>query len=277
MDNDNLTQLIKSYKPSKKRKELFEESSDLRLLLNAIEYSHFFTANLNKIIGIKFVQNLVYHDSRIEKIDISRSEINGIYADLRVNGSDSIYCKSNNQNIIESLGNIEMNKYGLETEEEIDIYKLKTLNKILYKYSPYPEYAGEYRCDDNMILGGKRQPISHLCINEKLEDINAFINTIKKNIKKYSISEYIILVAKIHYELTILHPFSDGNGRTIRAFTNWLLRLKGLSPIYIDSSNRDLYLDALHRIDNGDNYDLLQIIIVKSMIKTMVELHESWQ
>ena len=77
--------------------------------------------------------------------------------------------------------------------------------------------------------------------------------------------------------MTVLHPFNDGNGRTIRALTNWLLRLKGLCPIYIDSNNRDEYLKALHQIDQGNSSDLLQIIIIKSMIRTMAELHKSWQ
>ena len=98
-----------------------------------------------------------------------------------------------------------------------------------------------------------------------------------KNINKYTIAEYITIIAKIHYELTVLHPFNDGNGRTIRALTNWLLRLKGLCPIYIDSNNRDDYLEALRKIDEENDYELLEIVIIKSIIRTMAELHKSWQ
>lgn len=157
------------------------------------------------------------------------------------------------------------------------LFKIKTLNKLLYKYAPYPEYAGIYRTDNNMILGGTIQPVSFLKIFDKMEELNTIIKTTIQNINKYSFAEYISIVAKIHYELTVLHPFNDGNGRTIRALTNWLLRLKGLCPIYIDSDNRDNYLEALRKIDEGENYDLLEIVIIKSMIKTMAELHKSWQ
>lgn len=277
LDNIELTKLIRKYKPNAKRKELFEKSNDLSLLLNAIDYSYFSTVNLNEVIGIKFIQNLVYHDSRLEKVTISQEEVNGIFADLRIKGSGSEYCKSDNQNIIEALGNIEMNKYCLETDDELDIFKIKTLNKLLYKYAPYPEYTGSYRTDDNMILGGKIQPVSFLEILDKMAELNIMLKTLIENIDKYTIAEYISMVAKIHYELTVLHPFNDGNGRTTRALTNWLLRLKGLCPIYIDSNNRDEYIEALQKIDHGDNYELLQIIIVKSIIKTMAELHKSWQ
>jgi len=58
---------------------------------------------------------------------------------------------------------------------------------------------------------------------------------------------------------------------------NWLLRLKGLCPIYIDSENKDEYLEALNRMDAGDDNSNLQIIIIKAIIKTMAELHDSWK
>ncbi len=277
LDNNELTNLIKKYKPNLKRKELFENTDDLALLTNTIDYSYFSTMQLNQVVGIKFIENLVYHDSRLEKVEITQEEVNGIFADLRINGSNSKYCISKNQNIIEVLGNIEMNKYCLETDEKLDISKITKLNKLLYKYAPYPECAGNYRTSDNMILGGAIQPISSLKIYDKLDEINTIITTLTKNIEKYSISEYIEIVAKIHYELTVLHLFNDGNGRTIRALTNWLLRIKGLCPMYIDSNNRDEYIEALQKIDNGNNTEMLQIIMIKSIIKTMAELHKSWQ
>ena len=277
LDNDELTKLIRKYRPNSRRKEMFNKTNDLSLLLNAINYSYFSIINLNNIIGIKFIQKLAYHDSRLENLKITQEEVNGIFADLRINGKNSKYCKSENQNIIEVLGNIEMNKYCLETDEELDIFKIKKLNKLLYKYTPYPEYTGNYRTDNNMILGGAIQPVSFIEILDKIEELDTTIKAAIKNINKYTIAEYISVIAKIHYELTILHPFNDGNGRTIRALTNWLLRLKGLCPIYIDSNNRDEYLKALRKIDEENNYELLEIVIIKSIIRTMAELHKSWQ
>jgi len=147
----------------------------LALLINAIDYSHFSTINLNETTGIKFIQNLVYHDSKLEKVTILQEE---------VNGNESIYCKSDNQNIIESLGNIEMNKYYLETNDELDVFKIKALNKLLYKYAPFPDCAGTYRTDDNMILG---DPISFSKIYDKMDELNAIIKTTIENIDKYTL------------------------------------------------------------------------------------------
>lgn len=274
---DKLNKLISDYKPELKRKKLFNNTSDLSLLLNALNYSCFSIPNLMDIIGIKFMQNLIYHDNKLENINVSMEKIKEIYADLRVNNNKSKFCHEKNQKIIEVLGNIEMNKYCLQTNDDINIFKIRELNKLLYKYVPYPESIGSFRTTDNLILGGKTQPVSNEKLIYKLEELNDSLKILIKNIDKYTVGDYICEVANIHYKLTVLHPFNDGNGRVARAFMNWLLRLKKLCPIYIDSRNKTQYLKALNKIDlTGDNTDL-QLIIAKSIINTMAELHDSWK
>ena len=276
-NNIELNKVIKKFKPQSKRKQLFEKTNDLNLLMNSISYSFFSIPNVNEIVGIRFMQNLVYHDSRIENINLTAEEINEIYADFRINGNESKYCKEENQNIIEILGNIEMNKYCLETNDNINVFRIKDLNKLLYKFAPLPEYAGIFRTNDNLIFGGKIQPVSVSELFNKIEELNQLVIKLIENINEFNISEYIFEVANIHYKLTVLHPFNDGNGRISRAFMNWLLRLKGLCPIYIDSKNKNAYLEALNKIDLGNDNSDLQIIILKSILKTMSELHDSWK
>ena len=276
LNNDELNDEIKKYRPSIKRNAFFNKTNDLDLLRNAINYSYFSLFNINDIIGIKFMQNLIYHDNRIENINLTLNEISEIYADFRVNGSESKYCTEKNQNIIEVLGNIEMNQYCLTTEDEIDIFKIKKLNNLLYKYAPFPEYAGEFRTNDNLILGGQIQPISVDRISDEMTELDKIVNNLISNIEDYSVSDYIDIVSTIHYRLTVLHPFNDGNGRISRAFMNWLLRLKGLPPIYIDLDNKTDYLRALHKIDREKDNAELQIVIIKAIINTMAELHDSW-
>ena len=277
LDNKELDKIIKNYKPQSKRQKLFENTNDLNLLMNSIKYSYFSIPKINKIAGIKFMQNLVCHDSRLENVDLNFEEIKEIYADFRFNGIKSKYCKEENRNIIEVLGNLEMNRYCLETTDEIDIFKIKDLNKLLYKFAPYPEFVGNFRNSDNMIFGGKIQPVSASELLNKLEELNIMTNKLVKNIDEYDIADYISEVANIHHKLTVLHPFDDGNGRVSRAFMNWLLRLKGLSPIYIDSKNKKEYLEALNKMDEENDNINLQIIIIKAIIKTMAELHCSWK
>ena len=170
LDNTELNKIIKKYKPQLKRKQLLKKTNDLNLLMNSISYSCFSIPNVNEIVGIRFMQNLVYHDNRLENVNLTVEEINEIYADFRINGSKSKYCKEENQNIIEDLGNIEMNKYCLETSDDITIFKIKDLNKLLYKFVPFPEYTGTFRTNDNLIFGGKIQPVSISELFNKIDE-----------------------------------------------------------------------------------------------------------
>ncbi len=48
-----------------------------------------------------------------------------------------------------------------------------------------------------------------------------------------------------HFQLTAIHPFSDGNGRTARLLMNLMLIRGGYPPISVRPEDRKRYLDAL--------------------------------
>lgn len=272
-DHFDLQRMIRKYKPDKKREDLLHNTGDLTLLCSTIDYCNFQQFSISKSIGIRFFQRLIYHDSRIEKLDISYENVAGVFADLRMNEKSSVYFKSDDENIIEAMGNMKMNEYVLTTDDDITVHSLKTLNRFFCTYMPYPEYSGEYRKVDNVISGGSKQSVSYTVIYEKLDSIDDLIQNIVSNPYKFSVSEYISRVAVIHHELTLVHPFTDGNGRVIRALTNWLLIKRGICPFYIDSENRDDYLDSLKEADVSNSCDKLTQLFVKSIINTMAELH----
>lgn len=276
-DEKEISKIIRKYKPDKKRVELLKNTNDIELLANSIAYSHFSMIDTNKINGIKFIQNLVYHDNKLEGVDLPLEKVTEILADLRMKGSESDYSPVEDQRVIECLGNIEMNSYVINTNDKINIFKIKDLNKLLYTYAPFPEYGGEFRTSDNIITNARKQPISVNKLLEEVSKLNDSLNNVIENIEKYSIPEYISIVCDIHYRLTVLHPFNDGNGRMSRAFLNWLLVAKGVCPIYIDSNNKQNYIDALHIIDDGGTNQDLQIVVIKAIINSMAEEHKSWR
>ena len=64
----------------------------------------------------------------------------------------------------------------------------------------------------------------------------------------------------------------DGNGRSSRALLNWMLREKGLPPIYFKLSEKESYYVALERADkNGDYTELLRITI-RELFRTMLRV-----
>jgi Fic family protein len=48
-----------------------------------------------------------------------------------------------------------------------------------------------------------------------------------------------------HFQLTAIHPFTDGNGRTARLLMNMLLLRGGYVPLAVRPEDRKQYLDAL--------------------------------
>ncbi|MXX78001.1 MAG: Fic family protein [Gemmatimonadales bacterium] len=69
----------------------------------------------------------------------------------------------------------------------------------------------------------------------------------------YPLPEFL---AESHWSFANIHPFDDGNGRTARLITNYILLRKDLLPIVIKSADRDRYLAALRQADAGNGQPL---------------------
>jgi len=73
----------------------------------------------------------------------------------------------------------------------------------------------------------------------------------------------------------VIHPFSEGNGRTSRAFMNVQLVRAGITPFYIKVEDKKDYIAALSRTDQCGDYDELYEIIFRLILKSSVELHRN--
>lgn len=105
-------------------------------------------------------------------------------------------------------------KLYLKPEEgNFDIEHLKKIHKRIFK-DIYP-FAGEFRkCS--------LQKEDHIfCMPN---DINNLLKEILENMNKefeeeiYSSTEFAFKLAKYYYDIIYIHPFREGNGRTIRTF-----------------------------------------------------------
>ena len=61
----------------------------------------------------------------------------------------------------------------------------------------------------------------------------------------------ILLAATFHYRFIRIHPFDDGNGRTVRILMNFILMHFGFPPVIIKTEDKASYLSALAQADAG--------------------------
>lgn len=67
-------------------------------------------------------------------------------------------------------------------------------------------------------------------------------------------------LARLHCEFERIHPFIDGNGRAGRLLLNLVLVRLGYPPAIVFKRDRNRYLAALDRADNGDLGALAELI-----------------
>lgn len=76
------------------------------------------------------------------------------------------------------------------------------------------------------------------------------------------------VLAVLHNDFEQVHPFIDGNGRTGRLALNLILVRLGYPPIVIMKRQRDAYLRAMQRADEGDP-GLLGELLARAMLDSL--------
>lgn len=82
--------------------------------------------------------------------------------------------------------------------------------------------------------------------------VDAEVEQLLSWLSEYDSDDPALVAAWFHHRFTQIHPFQDGNGRTVRAITTLLLLRRGLLPLVIDRDLRTDYLDGLELADRGD-------------------------
>ncbi len=124
------------------------------------------------------------------------------------------------------------------------------------------QFAGCYRNGAVRIVGANFVPPNPLKVNLFMENLIHFIqqNPLKLNA--------IEMAAILHHRFVWIHPFFDGNGRTIRLLMNLYLMQKGFPPAIILKNDRKKYYEGLNQANNG-NYNKLFLLIAQSIERSL--------
>lgn len=174
-----------------------------------------------------------------------------------------------------SAAHAELYDYVLGTQDKLTIYKILDINRMLFQFAPFPEESGKTRTDNNLVLGTKFETVDWTQVAMELYKLQVPVEDLMAHANDLTISEYVLECMKIHHRITQIHPFRDGNGRSSRALLNWMLRLKGLPPIYFKTTDKESYYKALEKADqDGDYTELLRVTIrelYRTITRTMID------
>lgn len=118
---------------------------------------------------------------------------------------------------------------------------------------------GEYRQKEVKIAGARHFPPDYMQVNSYMEELFDFINHDDP-------SQFDLLKTAIaHHRFAWIHPFDNGNGRTVRLLTYAMLVKQGfkvhtgriINPTAVFCSDRDKYYKNLARADIGDDEGIL--------------------
>lgn len=155
----------------------------------------------------------------------------------------------NHQEAIEFVESLVSDSYILNEKDILNVHNL-VLNKI------EKDFAGRFRTSGVRISGANFVPPNALKIDEYITELTDWTNTSEENI--------LIKSAIFHHRFVWIHPFFDGNGRTVRLLFNLLLMKEGFPPAIILKNDRKKYYDALNSANNGDYSKLLLLILQSS-------------
>lgn len=150
----------------------------------------------------------------------------------------------------------------IQEKDEISEFFIRELHAITVKdlLKEGDKTPGQYRNCPVRISGSKHQPPDFMLVPDYMKELVTFINHNDK--PKYDLMK----IALVHHRFGWIHPFRNGNGRTVRLLTYALLVKYGfnvqqtggrvLNPTAVFCSDRSRYYDMLSIADEGTDESL---------------------
>lgn len=162
---------------------------------------------------------------------------------------------TNHHEAIEFLEGLIKPNYLLSEKDILAIHHL-VMNKI------EKDFAGRLRNSGVRITGANFTPPNAFHVSDLLSDLIQFINN--NDLRQND----IVLSTLFHHRFVWIHPFFDGNGRTVRLAMNLLLMRSGYPPAIILKNDRKKYYEALNQANNG-NYGKLLLLMIQAVERSL--------
>lgn len=194
-----------------------------------------------------FLARFTYNSNAIEGNTLSLRDTNLILQENIIPADATTYEYNEVINSRECMDFIKSYKGDLNTRFLLNVHKILTKNTKV-------RIVGRYRNHDVVIAGSDHIPPSFKGIEKLMKSFFVWYNNNKNNFHPFELS------CLIHTKFVRIHPFSDGNGRTARVLTNFILFKRGYPMFFIENKDRREYYKALESSDHGDERPFVKFI-----------------
>ena len=161
----------------------------------------------------------------------------------------------NHHDAIDFVESLVSSKYKLNAKDILTVHGL-VLQKI------EKEFAGRYRNAGVRISGANFVPPNSIKVDSYMAELIDWLNDETTSVNS------IVKAAIFHHRFVWIHPFFDGNGRTVRLVYNLYLMKLGFPPAIILKNDRKKYYDALNKANNAD-YSKLVLLVLQALERSM--------
>ncbi len=201
--------------------------------------------HLSELDWDKFKEAFTYDTNAIEGSLVEAKEVTEILRKRQWPNDRS------KEDISETYGVSEAVDYIRKTKEHVSLKLIKELHRIVFKNSKL--FAGKFREEGvEIIVADANGNVVHRGapsqqVDELLKELIRWYNRNKMKCPP------LVLVAIVHNQFEIIHPFQDGNGRVGRLLLNNILLKNNLPPLNIELKNRSQYYTALQAYEKDHN------------------------
>lgn len=152
-----------------------------------------------------------------------------------------------------------VNEYSIDRMFLSEMHKMIVSGLVAPPNGEGDRTPGDYRESNVKIANSNHKPPDWTTVPDYMKELLDFIQ--EQNESKYD----LLKTAIAHHRFVWIHPFGNGNGRTVRLLTYAMLVKLGfnvnvgriLNPAAVFCSNRDDYYTYLSKADSGNDGDIL--------------------
>jgi Fic family protein len=205
-----------------------------------------------------FAMEWTYNSNSIEGNTLNLRETIMVLKDGITVGGKSLrehFEAINHEKAIDYLYSIVNKKYELRSIDILNLHGLIMKNI-------QDDFAGRIRNGAVRIVGANFTPPNASKVSDLLDELIEYVNTNPQGLND------VLLATVFHHKLVWIHPFFDGNGRTVRLAMNLLLMRTGFPPAIILKNDRKKYYDALNNANKGD-YSKLCLLMAQALERSL--------